>query len=110
MLKIIFVFTLLIFSYGCSSQTSFLGSGITIASGGSISQTSLTAGANFFLKEATGKNSIQHIADKTIYAELRKCEINHSAEINKIFFDTLDQIDCDNEYSVNSIYNNQGSL
>ena len=29
-----------------------MGSGITIASGGSISQTSLTAGANFFLKDA----------------------------------------------------------
>ena len=95
MLRIIILFILAIFTHGCSSQTSFIGSGITLASGGSISQTSLTAGANFFLKEATGKNSIEHIADKTIYAELRKCEINHSAEINKIFFDTLDQIDCE---------------
>ena len=71
----------------------------------SISQTSLTAGANFFLKEATGKNSIEHIADKTIYAELRKCEINHSAEINKIFFDTLDQIDCEKNNSTGSNLN-----
>tara|TARA_Y200000002_G_scaffold266502_1_gene221502 strand:+ start:1514 stop:1831 length:318 start_codon:yes stop_codon:yes gene_type:complete len=95
MLRIITLLTLALFAQGCSSQTSFLGSGITIASGGSISQTSLTAGANFFLKEATGKNSVEHIAEKTIYAELRECEINHSAEINKIFFDTLDQIDCE---------------
>ena len=83
MIRIIILITLAIFLHGCSSQSSFIGSGITIASGGSISQTSLTAGANLFLKEATGKNSIEHITDKTIYAELRKCEINHSAEINK---------------------------
>ena len=95
MLRIITLLSIAVFTHGCSSQTSFIGSGITIATGGSISQTSLTAGANFFLKETTGKNSIEHIADKTIYAELRKCEINHSAEINKIFFDTLDQIDCE---------------
>ena len=98
MLRIITLLSIAVFTHGCSSQTSFIGSGITIATGGSISQTSLTAGANLFLKEATGKNSIEHIADKTIYAELRKCEINHSAEINKIFFDTLDQIDCDVEH------------
>ena len=95
MLRIIILLILAIFTYSCSSQTSLIGSGITLASGGSISQTSLTAGANFFLKEATGKDSFEHFADKTIYAELRKCEINHSAEINKIFFDTLDQIDCE---------------
>ena len=98
MIRIIFLITLAIFLHGCSSQSSFIGSGITIASGGSISQTSLTAGANLFLKEATGKNSSEHIADKTIYPESRKCEVNHSAEINKIFFDTLDQIDCDGEH------------
>ena len=105
MLRIITLLTLAIFTQGCSSQSSFFGSGITIASGGSISQTSLTAGANFFLKEATGKNSIEHIADKTIYAELRKCEINHSAEINKIFFDTLDQIDCEKNNLIESNLN-----
>ena len=97
MLRIITLLSIAVFTHGCSSQTSFIGSGITIATGGSVSQTSLTAGANFFLKEATGKNSIEHIADKTIYAELRKCEVNHSAEINKIFFDTLDQIDCEKD-------------
>ena len=105
MIRIIILLTLAIFLHGCSSQSSFIGSGITIASGGSISQTSLTAGANFFLKEATGKNSIEHIADKTIYAELRKCEINHSAEINKIFFDTLDQIDCEKNNLIESNLN-----
>tara|TARA_B100000886_G_C20366584_1_gene467606 strand:- start:861 stop:1178 length:318 start_codon:yes stop_codon:yes gene_type:complete len=102
MLRIIFVYVLLIFTNGCSSHSSLLGSGITIVSGGSISQTSLTAGANLFLKETTGKSSIEHIADKTIYAETRKCEINHSAEINQIFFDTLDQIDCEKEYLIES--------
>ena len=105
MLRIIILLILAILTHGCSSQTSFIGSGITLASGGSISQTSLTAGANFFLKEATGKDSFEHFADKTIYAELRKCEINHSAEINKIFFDTLDQIDCEENKSTGSNLN-----
>ena len=32
---------------------------------------------------------------RKVDSEIRKCEITHSAEINKIFFETLDQINCE---------------
>ncbi len=86
---------LLIFVYSCSDHAStILGAGITIASGGSISRTTLTTGASFFIKEKTGKNTFEHAANATTKIETRRCQVEHSAEINEIFFNSLDQIDC----------------
>ena len=67
--------------------------GINISLKGSA-KTLLTAGTNLYIEKSTGKTTFQHVADNTIDAELRDCQINHSAEINKIFFETLDQFDC----------------
>tara|TARA_Y100000768_G_C23827766_1_gene609777 strand:+ start:513 stop:809 length:297 start_codon:yes stop_codon:yes gene_type:complete len=95
MTKLIFVLLSLLFFYGCSGQTtSFLGSGATIASGGNVVKSLLTTGTDIYVKKVTGKSAFQHVAENTIEAEMRNCEINHSAEINKIFFVTLDQFDC----------------
>ena len=97
MRKLCFVLLTLIFLQGCSGQTtttSILGSGASIASGASTAKTLFTAGTNLYIEKTTGKNTFQHVADKTIEVELRDCEIDHSAEINKIFFVTLDQFDC----------------
>ncbi len=55
---------------------------------------SLPTGTNLYIENSTGKSTLQHVADNTIDAELRNCEIDHSAEINQIFFVTLDQFDC----------------
>ena len=52
------------------------------------------AGTNLYIENKTGKNTFQHVSDKTLDHKIRECEINHSAEINKIFFETLDEIDC----------------
>ena len=97
MYKLGFVLLMLIFLHGCGGQTtttSILGSGASIASGGSAAKTLITAGTNLYIEKITGKNTFQHVVDKTIEVELRECEIDHSAEINKIFFVTLDQFDC----------------
>ena len=78
MKKLVFVLLLLLFVYGCSGQTtSFLGSGATIASGGNVVKSLLTTGTDIYVKKVTGKSAFQHVA-----------------EINKIFFVTLDQFDC----------------
>ena len=93
--KLFFVLLTLIFLHGCSVQTSsILGSGANIASGGNAAKTLLTAGTNLYIEKTTGKSTFQHVADNTLDTELRECEIDHSAEINKIFFVTLDQFDC----------------
>ena len=99
MFKKFCVLFLLLFNYNCAQHTaSLVSSGIGIASGASVSQTTFTSGANIFLKETTGKDTLEHVTDNTLNAEVRNCEINHSAGINKIFFITLDQIDCDRKY------------
>ena len=93
--KLTFVLLPLLFFYGCSGQsTAFLGSGATIASGGSVAKSILTTGTDLYVKKVTGKSTFQHVAENTIEAEMRNCDITHSAEINKIFFVTLDQFDC----------------
>ena len=96
MYKLGFVLLMLIFLHGCGGQTaSILGPGATVVvSGGSAAKTILTAGTNLYIEKTTGKTTLEHVADNTIDAELRDCEIDHSAEINKIFFITLDQFDC----------------
>ena len=86
---------IIIFLQGCGSQTSsYLSSGLTLASGGTSAKSIFATGSNLYIENKTGKNTFQHVREKTIESEIRKCEITHSAEINKIFFETLDEINC----------------
>ncbi len=95
MYKLFFFLLTLIFLNGCVGQTtSLVGSGVIIVSGGSTAKSLATAGTNLYIQKTTGKTTLEHVADKTIDSELRECEIYHSAEINKIFFATLDEFDC----------------
>jgi hypothetical protein len=73
-------FILLIFTTallnGCAEYSSFLGPTITVAKTGNVAR---------------------GISAKTLVnesSELRECKTIHSAELNKIFFDTLDELDC----------------
>ena len=93
-LAFIFLFML----QGCGPTASIVGSTITLAQTGSTSRTIVTSGSSLFIKEQTGKQPLEHVADNTINAEVRKCEVSHSAEINQIFFTTLDEFDCEKNY------------
>ena len=96
MKKFLFIFFSLIILQGCSTQTtSYLSSGLTLASGGTTAKSIFATGTNIYIENKTGKNTFQYVKDKTLDSEIRKCEITHSAEINKIFFETLDQINCE---------------
>ena len=95
MYKNFLVLLIIVFLQGCGSQTSsYISSGLTLASGGSTAKNIFATGANLYIENKTGKNTFQHVTDKTLDHEIRECEITHSAEINKIFFETLDEIDC----------------
>ena len=83
---------------GCGPTASIVGTTITIASSGSTTKAVAATGSGLFIKEKTGKQPIEHIADNTINAEIRNCSISHSAEINQIFFTTLDEFDCEKSY------------
>ena len=96
MYKNFLVLLIVIFLQGCGSQTSsYISSGLTLASGGTTAKSIFATGTNIYIESTTGKNTFQHVRDKTLDSEIRKCEITHSAEINKIFFETLDQINCE---------------
>ena len=95
MYKNFLVLLTIVFLQGCGSQTSsYISSGLTLASGGATAKSIFATGTNLYIENKTGKNTFQHVKEKTIDSEIRKCEITHSAEINKIFFETLDQINC----------------
>tara|TARA_B100000287_G_C20488998_1_gene724268 strand:+ start:539 stop:847 length:309 start_codon:yes stop_codon:yes gene_type:complete len=95
MYKKYLLFLIITFLQGCGSQTSsYLGAGLTLASGGTTAKSMFATGTNLYIENKTGKNTFQHVREKTIDSEIRKCEITHSAEINKIFFETLDEINC----------------
>ena len=96
MYKNFLVLLIIVFLQGCSSQTSsYISSGLTLASGGTTAKSIFATSTNLYIENKTGKSTFQHVRENTLDVEIRKCEITHSAEINKIFFETLDQINCE---------------
>ncbi len=98
MKKICLVILSAVLLQGCGPTASIIGTTITIAKSGSATKAVAATGSGLFIKEKTGKQPIEHIADNTINAEIRNCSISHSAEINQIFFTTLDEFDCEKSY------------
>ena len=98
MKKICLLFLAAILLQGCGPTASIIGTTITIVNSGSATKAVAATGSGFFIKEKTGKQPIEHLADNTINAELRNCSVSHSAEINQIFFTTLDEFDCEKSY------------
>mgnify|MGYP001193261647 CR=1 FL=1 len=93
--KLIFTILILFLFNACTAQsTSILSSGAALVSGGSAAKTLTTTGTNIIIEKKTGKTALEHVAGRTIKDELRECEIHHSAELNEIFFVTLDGNDC----------------
>ena len=98
MKKIFLAIVSAIILQGCGPTASIVSTGITIAKTGSTTKALAASGSGLFIKEKTGKQPIEHVADNTINAELRNCSVSHSAEINQIFFTTLDEFDCEKSY------------
>ena len=83
---------------GCGPTASIVSTGITIAQSGSTTRAFAASGSGLFIKEKTGKQPLEHVADSAFNSELRNCSVSHSAEINQIFFTTLDEFDCEKSY------------
>ena len=98
MKKLCLLISTTIFLQGCGPTASIVSTGITIAQSGSTTKALAASGSGLFIKEKTGKQPLEHVADRTINAELRNCSVTHSAEINQIFFTTLDEFDCEKSY------------
>ena len=63
LLKILLIFSSLIFLNGCLQATALLGPGITIATTGNVLQAGLQYGANSVIEKETGKNTYEHLQD-----------------------------------------------
>ena len=98
MKKIILGLSLLVLLQACGPTASIVSSGITIAKSGGATRAVVASGTGLFIQEKTGKHTLEHVADKTVNAEIRNCSVTHSAEINQIFFTTLDEFDCERSY------------
>ena len=62
-LKILFIFSSLIFLNGCIQTTALLGPGVTIATTGNVLQAGFQYGANSVIEKETGKNPLEHFQD-----------------------------------------------
>ncbi len=96
MKRISFIFAILILLQSCGPHSaSILSSGVALVSSNNVPRLVLSKSTDTLIKYKTGKSTIDHlVANSTYETELRDCEIYNSAELNEIFFETLDEIDC----------------
>tara|TARA_B100000787_G_C16076450_1_gene242362 strand:- start:208 stop:501 length:294 start_codon:yes stop_codon:yes gene_type:complete len=78
---------------GCFQGTAMFGSVFSVATTGSVQNAIISQGVNYSVKKSTGKNINEHITT-SFKEEIRNCETEHSTELNKVFFKTLDELDC----------------
>ena len=63
LLKILLIFSSLIFLNGCLQATALLGPGVTIATTGNVLQAGFQYGANSVIEKGTGKSTFEHFQD-----------------------------------------------
>ena len=95
MKKILLTILLLPFLSNCTQYSAMVGPTLTLAETGSLIQ------ATTSLSTSLGMKNIRQSLTDEIRGE-NICPTFHSSELSQIFFETLDQIDC--EYDPMSIY------
>jgi len=95
MKKILLIFLLLPLLNNCAQHTAMLGPVINLAYTGSITQASTSLTSSLVM------NKLKHDYKDELNS-VKYCPTIHSAELNQIFFETLDSIDC--YYDPMSIY------
>ena len=88
MKRILLLLFLLPLLSNCSQYTAVIGPGITLAQTGSFAQASTALSKSIAINEVK-----QEYVANSLTAE-RICPTIHSAEINKIFFETIEEMDC----------------
>ena len=83
MKKIILIIFVGVFLNGCAEYSSLLGPSITVAKTGNVVRAGSTFAASYGIEHGTGL-SAQSLVDQG--SEVRECKIEHSSELNKIFF------------------------
>ena len=95
MKKILLIFLLLPLLNNCSQYTAMVGPSVTLAETGNVLQASAS------LSSSLAINKLNQHYKKELESE-KYCRTVHSSELNKIFFETIDGINC--YYDPMSIY------
>lgn len=93
MIRVLLIFFSFIFLTGCIQSAAMLGPVISVATTGGVQKAIISQGVNHGIKRSSGKSITEH-AFSSLNKNLKNCEKTHSASLNKIFFETLDEIDC----------------
>ena len=95
MKKLFLLLLVILFLNGCVQTTSMMGPTYTLVKTGSVVQAGSSIATSYGIKSAVGQSPSEIIfsfAKKENSS--RECETFHSSNLNDIFFDTLDEIDC----------------
>ena len=95
MKKALLIILLVPFLTNCSQYTAMVGPTITLAETGNVLQATSSLSSSLAMNKVK-KNIIAEINNQNI------CPTTHSSELSEIFFETLEQMDC--EYDPMSIY------
>ena len=95
MKKILLTILLLPFLSNCTQYSAMVGPTLTLAETGSLIQATTSLSTSL-----ANKNVKQSLTDEIRSENI--CPTFHSSELSQIFFETLDQMDC--EYDPMSIY------
>ena len=87
MKKFIFFIFACVFLNSCAEYTTLVGPSYTMTNTGSIMKAGSSFAASYTFRKATDDVLIDTSSTRT-------CKIKHSSDLNKIFFETLDEIDC----------------
>ena len=93
MKNIIFILFVFLILANCAQNVALLGPAYSIASTGGIQQALVTESFNQGVKHKTGKNITEHMKD-SIVEKPRECNVVHSNDLEKIFFDDFDDLEC----------------
>ena len=99
MKTILFISLLSMLLSGCGPHSaSLVGNGVALVGTNDISRLALSKSTDILIKQKTGKTTFDHLVSNNNFENsLRACEIHNSSELNEIFFETLDEIDCINK-------------
>ena len=95
MKKSIFFVVIFLILNGCAEYSAFLGPSFTMAKTGSVVHAGNSAVATYGFKRIIGESPGDFV--NSFFSrdeEIRECQTLHSSNLNKIFFTTLDEIDC----------------
>tara|TARA_B100001123_G_C14775257_1_gene814328 strand:- start:255 stop:557 length:303 start_codon:yes stop_codon:yes gene_type:complete len=91
MKKIIFSIFVCTFLNSCAEYTTLVGPSYTMANTGSVIKAGSSFAAGYTVRKITEDSYGDVFTNKS---SIRTCKIEHSSHLSKIFFETIDEIDC----------------